>query len=114
MTDNFEQFEFDIMQRIIAENGDLVDSLGRQYAASKVISREFTGFGFYTSFEILDKSLRLENKANLELGNAEAMLAGLKYGMGFVLFIRDGFIKTLEGYTYDEPLPFKFFEYSFK
>jgi len=39
------------------------------------------------------------------LGSTHAIIDGINHGVGFVLFIKDGFIKTLEGYTYDEKFP---------
>lgn len=112
MIGSFEQFEYDVMKRIITENIDLVDRLEQQFDSATVVSRKFTGFGFYTNYDIKDKNSRLKDASNLELGNVQAKLDGLKYGMGFVLFIRDGLIKTLEGYTYEEPLPSQFSKYS--
>lgn len=114
MLDVFEQFESDVMYKIISENDEISDELVRQYKNAKVVSREFTGFGFYTNFMVSSENLRLKNNFNIEMGNVQAELDGLKYGVGFVLFIRDGFIKSLEGYTYDEPWPERIINYSFK
>ena len=109
----FEQFESDAMNRIIAEDSAISDMLIKQYKSAKVISRTFSGFGFFTNFEITDKSLKLTDCQNLELGNTQLKLEGLKLGAGFVLFIRDGLIKTLECYTYDEPWPISITTYAF-
>lgn len=100
-----EQFESDVIKNIIAENSTISENLEKQYQAAKVINREFSGYGFYTNFEITDKKLRLKEIKNMELGNTQAKLDGLKFGAGFILFIKDGLIKSLECYTYDEPWP---------
>jgi hypothetical protein len=34
-----------------------------------------------------------------------ARMEGLEHGAGFMLFIDDGVLVMLEGYTYDEPWP---------
>ncbi|MDR2939022.1 MAG: hypothetical protein LBV08_01740 [Clostridiales bacterium] len=107
----FEQFEADVMKHIIMERPDFSEELMRQYEASKVINRDTSIFGFYTSFEISNKGLRLKDNPNLELGDTQAKLEGLELGAGFVLFIRDGLIKALECYTYDEPWPTKITKY---
>ncbi len=57
--------------------------------------------------------MRLSGNPNLELGDTHAKLEGLKLGAGFVMFIRDGLIKTLECYTYDEPWPISITTYTF-
>ena len=102
------------MKRIIIEDLTMFEVLEKQYKSAKVISREFSGFGFFTNFEITDKSLKLTERQNFELGNVQLKLEGLKLGAGFVLFIRDGLIKTLECYTYDEPWPTSIATYAFE
>ena len=102
------------MDRIIAEDSIIAEVLEKQYKSARVISREFSGVGFFTNYEISDNSLRLADSLNLELGNTQARLEGLKHGVGFVLFIRDGLIKTLECFTYGEPWPAIITAYSFE
>ena len=101
----FEQFESEVLNRIFEENTMLEKKLKKQYQYSKVISREVSDYGFYTYFEVIDKSLKLKNDLNIELGNVQAKINSLKFGAGFILFIRDGFIKALECYTYGELWP---------
>jgi hypothetical protein len=105
MPEEFEKFEDDVMKVILSEDEKFRNILEKQYKSAKIINREFTGVGFFTDFEIQDKTLKIENNPNFELGNIQAQLKKIEYGVGFVLFIRDGFITFLEGYTYDEPWP---------
>jgi len=69
---------------------------------------------FFTHYKIMDKCLKLLKNPNRELGHTQAKLEGLKLGAGFVLFIRDGLIDTLECYTYDEPWPTYISNYTFE
>jgi len=110
--DNFKRFEDEVMQKIIKEDTKLYQELKKQYEKSKVTNREFTGYGFYTNFEITDKSLRLESAINIELGSTHATINDVKNGVGFVLFIRNGLIEMLEGYTYEERWPQEIKQYS--
>ncbi|MCL1987266.1 MAG: hypothetical protein FWG64_04765 [Firmicutes bacterium] len=100
---DFENFESKVMNAIINENANISYFLKQQYSIAKIVSREFTGVGFFTEFEISDKSLKLDKSPNLTLGTISAEIKGLNFGMGFVLFVNDGLIATLEGYTYSEP-----------
>lgn len=100
----FDNFENTVMETILQEKTERNKSLLEQYRISKVISREFTGYGFYTDFEVSNFDLALPNKENLELG-CLGNLEGIKNGAGFILFVRNGFIEMLEGYTYDEQWP---------
>ena len=101
LNDVFEKFEDEVIKRIIAENPELSKTLKRQYSSSIILSRKFTGAGFYTEYEITDKSLLLPDKSN-HLGKTQAKVDGLEYGMGFILYVKDGIISTLEGHTYGE------------
>ena len=69
---------------------------------STVTKREFTGTGFFSDFFVTDESLLLNKNIMFELGNIHATTSGLKYGVGFVLFVRNGSLNQLEGYSYGE------------
>ena len=101
----FNKFEREVMKAIIAENPEISELLEKQYRSAKVVSREFTGVGFFIGFDVTDKNSRLPEYPNNALGRVQAKFKELEYGVGFVLFIREGFIVTLEGFTYDEPWP---------
>jgi len=109
----FEKFENEVMEIIISEDPSISELLGEQYKVAKVVNREFTGVGFFTTFYINDNSLRLPTTKNLTLGNVQARFKGLERGAGFVLFVNNGFINTLEGYTYEEDWPISIEGYTF-
>ena len=113
MDKNFNQLEFDVMKKIINEDPAISEILMRQYSSAKVIKREFTGAGFFTDFEIADEDSRISEQFNATIGNTQARLEGLKHGAGFILFVKDGLIEMLEGYTNgNEPWPEKIGKYS--
>lgn len=76
----------------------------RAQARSARVSRETTGVGFFVTFELPPDAPVLE-RVDFELGDVHAVVKGLERGAGFVLFIRDGRLSMLEGYSYDEPWP---------
>ena len=41
----------------------------------------------------------------MRIGDVYAEIPGLEHGAGFVLYIKDGYLDMLEGYSYDEPWP---------
>jgi len=100
MYNDQEKFEIAVMTKIISENPELSTKLKKQYDSAIIVNREFTGVGFFTTFEITDKTSRLENYLNLELGNTQARIEGLEFGAGFVLFVRNGLIELLECFSY--------------
>jgi hypothetical protein len=43
--------------------------------------------------------------SDFQIDDVDGTVNGLAHGAGFVLFIRDGKLDILEGFTYDEPWP---------
>lgn len=68
------------------------------------ISRELTGSGVFTRFEV---SLGVEKTEvqNFSFGDVLAEIDGLKYGAGFLLYVENGVMTCLESYTYEECWP---------
>ena len=80
----------------------------RQIKSSKVISREMTGVGFFTKYEIPNNlSIHKEMDGIWYLG-IDLLLGPDKFPGACVLFIRKGLISTLEGWaihgTWGDPL----------
>jgi hypothetical protein len=96
--------ETEVIEKIISSNIDY-EILRRQLNSCSVESRTLTNEGFYTKLKVHDNSFRLITSQSAELSNVEAYIEGLKHGAGFTLFIRNGFIDTLEGYSYEESWP---------
>jgi hypothetical protein len=48
------------------------------------------------------------------LDDVVATIEGLEHGAGFVLFIENGLLDNLEGFTYDEPWPDRLGGYSLR
>jgi hypothetical protein len=63
--------------------------------------------GFFTEFIVPASATVRRDLPNMEISGVGAEFQNLKHGAGFVLFIREGAIKTLEAFTYDEPWPTK-------
>jgi hypothetical protein len=70
---------------------------GRQV---RVTARENTGAGFYTKLNVSPSS-PIEGLV-APLGDVGATVAGLEYGMGFLLWLKAGHLYQLEGYSYEE------------
>ncbi len=55
LNDLFYKFEKDIMTAIIKKESGISENLYAQYIHSNVVSREFTGYGFYTTYAVNPK-----------------------------------------------------------
>jgi hypothetical protein len=63
-----------------------------------------TGQGFYLNFHILE-NVPLLKLPYANIGNVLARIEGLENGAGFNMYIKDGIVKDLEGYCFDDAWP---------
>ena len=97
-----EEFENLIVSDIIAQYPEYSECLEKQYRSAKMIKRENTGRGFFTDYEIAEKSCRIDGSPDLILGKRQWNLNGLKYGSDYILWVKEGLITCLEGFCYGE------------
>ena len=97
--DTFTQLEETVLASIFSETPNLASALKRQMAAATVTKRENSGAGFFTTIAVPITVVKVSSSV---LGReTNARVQGLEHGMGFVLFLRDGRLATLEGYTHE-------------
>lgn len=98
-------FESAVMEAILEESIPEKEILQQQWRQAKIAKRFFSGVGFFSTFEIPDdapKTSRMDFEANSADITVVAKMPGLKTPMGFILFVRDGKMSTLEGYTFED------------
>ena len=100
---SFEEFEKAVMQKLIEEDTSINKILQEQYKKAKVENRNFTGVGFFTDFEIPEDTPRVIETVKYGYGNVSGKINNID--IGFILFIKDGIIICLEGYTYYDSWP---------
>lgn len=98
-------FERDVLRVLLSGDDAGLEILRLQCDSAHVVSREYTGHGFFTGITTAADVPRLPYRGSVRFGDIGAALAGLEHGAGFLLFIDDGLITMLEGYSYDEPWP---------
>lgn len=76
-----------------------------QYEQIQSMKEELTGTGFYLEFVLSKQACPIPGNPTIRFGDVDADLDGLEHGAGFLLFIQDGFLSMLEGYSYEEPWP---------
>ncbi|MDB6124064.1 MAG: hypothetical protein JWQ71_3057 [Pedosphaera sp.] len=94
-----------VLAKMLDKPGELFAIARQQLAQTTVAKREFSGVGFFTEFVIPADAQVRRNLPKTRIGAVGAEFSGLQHGAGFVLFIENGVISMLEGYTYDEPWP---------
>jgi hypothetical protein len=114
MADNMEQFVQQVLQMLLAGDDPALAILRSQLEVAKRRPRENTGVGFFIHFDVPQEAPRLPGNPSIKFGDVIAEMEGLQHGAGFVLFIDNGVLAMLEGYTYDEPWPEKVSTYELK
>lgn len=94
-----------VMEFLLGGADPVLQVLRQQLDASRILKRELTGSGFFTTFEIPEHAKHVEGDPSFEFGDVSATIAGLKNGAGFLLYVRKGLLHMLEGYSYEEDWP---------
>ena len=102
---SFEKFEHAVMQKILEEDTSVNRILREQYKKAQVASRDFTGVGFYTDFHLPENIVKVTEPVEYGYGDVLCDVNGITCFGGFVLFIEDGAMICLEGYTFHEEWP---------
>lgn len=99
-----EPLEAAVLTMLLTGEHPVLAALRDQLAAAAITRREVTGVGFFLDLTV-PASAAAAPVRQLRFGDVEATLAGVQHGAGFVLFVDDGRLHMLEGFTYDEPWP---------
>jgi hypothetical protein len=75
------------------------------FDAVTVIDREFSGVGFLTECERSDVLKLFGNDVFLRWGNVGARLNASKLETGYIVYVDNGYVTGVEGFTYGEPWP---------
>ena len=102
--EGLEDLERAVMEKLLDGEHPMLAALRAQAQSGRLLGRERTGAGFYCSFEVPPEAPAVEPR-DFEIDDVNGELHGLAHGAGFVLFVRDGRLDMLEGFSYDEPWP---------
>jgi hypothetical protein len=75
------------------------------FVAVTVSDREFTGAGFLTEFERSEELKLFDDGVSLRWGKVGARLNASKLETGYLIYVDDGYVTAVEGYTYGDEWP---------
>jgi len=78
----------------------LADVVREQIAAAQVSDFENTGAGFFSTLKVSPEAPRLPDKSPLDA--ATGAVGNIEHGMGFLLFVENGYVSLIEGYVYGD------------
>ncbi|GAB5486520.1 MAG: hypothetical protein Pars2KO_00900 [Parasphingorhabdus sp.] len=96
--DYLTKFERHALCAIFSETPEFASVLGQQLENASVVNRENTGGGFYTTVSIPIEIPSIKGPRLLS-EETYAQVEGLEHGIGFVLFLENGYLHILEGYA---------------
>ena len=99
------RLEKEVLRMLLDGDDGVLISLRAQLDLVTVRSREISGVGFFANLSLsqtLNTSF-INSSSRFRIGDVHADIEGLEFGAGFVLYVEDGAMKMLEGYSYGEP-----------
>lgn len=109
--DRLSDFEQTVLARLLSGQDPRFAQLRRQAEGLRVLAREETGVGFFVSIAVEAGIPAVEGETDLVIEGVSGELEGLAHGAGFIAFVTDGYLSTIEGYCYDEPWPTRLDKY---
>lgn len=111
----FTNLELAALRSIFSETPDLAADLQQQMDRATVIKRENTGAGFLTTIGVPSDTPQVRTRKVLGY-ETYARIHGLEHGLGFVLFIREGRMHLLDGYSpgSESTVPLDFLDLTFE
>ena len=105
MAMKFDEFEKTIITDIIEQYPEYKSKLRAQFEHAVVQKRAFSKYGFSTDYAVTTPEKTLGDDVNLQLGKRQWNINGLQNGSDYILWIKNGLISSLEGFSYEEPWP---------
>ncbi len=95
------------MDAALAGDHPVLGALRLQLEGVKVREREMTGVGFFVYLEVARAVPRAPTTGDrVVMSDVGASVNGFEHGLSFILFISDGYLDLLEGFTNaGEPWP---------
>jgi len=103
MAEKFTDFEYNVIQKLLAGDCEAYRIVLFQIGQA-IVSRTYTGAGFFLEFDVPSHVPTSEPKT-FRVGDVHGDISGLEFGAGFILFVENGVVQQLEGFSYEEPWP---------
>lgn len=99
------ELELSVLERMLADNEVAPRNRELHAGAVTVTDREFTGVGFLTELQ-QSPALKLFNDGvSMRWGKVGARLNAAKIETSYLVYVDDGYVTAIEGYTYGDEWP---------
>lgn len=103
-----EALEAKAMQLLLAGDDPVLACLRQQCESVLGTRHEYTGIGAYTHFRLAPNTPRINGNPSFAFGDVIADVDGTQDAGGFIVFIENGLLATLETYAYGDSWPVVF------
>ena len=93
-----------VMEMLLFGDDPILEQLREQYKNTTIESRKFNGVGFFTNYVIDKKIPPLGGITRMIFGDVYADFGELEK-LGFIVFISNGYLSTLEGFSHIDKWP---------
>ena len=97
----YQELEKKVMEALLSGESDTLFLLRQQYEKSRVIEVDETGCGVFFSYHCDEVGLK-KFKNDFQFGDVLVNTPDTRLPVGSILFIKNGYIDTLELFAYDE------------
>lgn len=89
-----------VMEMLLRGDDTVLTILREQYKSARIVSEKCNNAGFYITYQINDAPI-IPNEYNrtFQIGDLNGLVDNINGAVGFVLFVKNGYIIMLEGYT---------------
>ncbi|HQR89630.1 MAG TPA: hypothetical protein PLH31_10305, partial [Caulobacter sp.] len=101
MTSKLTALERAVAEAIAREYPDATDALLRQLQNAVVTSRDFTGVGFFTEFDVPRDGPPAKDLVG-PVGHICALVGSERYPLEFMLYVRGGYAEMIEAYSFED------------
>lgn len=91
-----------VVGRFLADPAVMPNKLIIDFEVVVVSSRDFTGVGFLTNFQRCEELKLFNDDVSMRWGNVGARLNEAHIDTGYVIYVDEGYLTTVEGFTYGE------------
>jgi len=96
-----------VIERMLADSDLKPVKSTVNFDAIEAVDRELTGVGFLTDFGHSEEMRLFDGGVSLRWGKVGARLNSSKVETGYLVYVDDGYVTTVEGYTYGDEWPDK-------
>lgn len=88
-----------VMDKLFTGDDMALALLRQQRQRLRVRTREYSGVGFFTEFDLPPDAPKLPVAGPIRFGDVLAEIDGMEHGAGFLIFVDNGLLTMLEGYS---------------